>query len=51
MINLSIERAARDSGNSSKQEMQLNFTLHRGSYATVLMREFMKPLDLIKAGF
>ena len=51
MINLSIELAARDSGISSKQEMQLNFTLHRGSYATVLLREFMKPLDLIKAGF
>jgi len=28
-----------------------SFTLHKDSYATVLLREFMKPKDLIKAGF
>jgi tRNA pseudouridine13 synthase len=30
---------------------QLSFMLFRGSYATVLLREVMKPLDLIKSGF
>ncbi len=30
---------------------QLEFTLLRSSYATVLLREIMKPKDLIKAGF
>ena len=51
MIDLSIEGPTKDSANPPKQEMELNFTLHRGSYATVLLREFMKPRDLIKAGF
>jgi len=51
MIDLSVEKASRDSVNSSKREVRLGFTLHRGSYATVLLREFMKPRDLIKAGF
>jgi tRNA pseudouridine13 synthase len=50
-INLSVEEASRDSENPSKREMRLDFTLHRGSYATVLLREYMKPRDLIKAGF
>jgi tRNA pseudouridine13 synthase len=51
MIDLSIEGPTKDSANPPKQEIKLNFTLHRGSYATVLLREFMKPRDLIKAGF
>ncbi len=31
--------------------IKFSFTLHRGSYATVLLREFMKPKDVIAAGF
>lgn len=50
-INLSVEEASKDSANPSKRKTRLVFTLHRGSYATVLLREFMKPRDLIKAGF
>jgi len=50
-IDLSVEEASRDSTNPSKRKTRLGFTLHRGSYATVLLREFMKPRDLIKAGF
>jgi len=49
--NLSVEKASGDSANPSKSKTRLGFTLHRGSYATVLLREFMKPRDLIKAGF
>ena len=49
--NLSVEEASRDSANPSKRKTRLGFTLHRGSYATVLLREFMKPRNLIKAGF
>ncbi len=49
--NLSVEKASGDSANPSKRKTRLSFTLHRGSYATVLLREFMKPRDLIKAGF
>ena len=51
VINLSIEELSDDSANPSKRALKLGFTLYRGSYATVLLREFMKPKDLIKAGF
>ena len=50
-INFSVEEVSRDSANPSKRKTRMGFTLHRGSYATVLLREFMKPRDLIKAGF
>jgi len=51
VINLFVEETSRDSANPSKRKTRLDFTLHRGSYATVVLREFMKPRDLIKAGF
>jgi len=51
IVNLSVEKPTKDSANPSKRKVMLGFTLHRGSYATVLLREFMKPQDLIKAGF
>jgi tRNA pseudouridine13 synthase len=49
--NLLLEEIAADSENTGKQMMKLGFTLNRGSYATVLLREFMKPQDLIEAGY
>jgi tRNA pseudouridine13 synthase len=51
ITNLSVEEVSGDSANSSKRKTRLSFTLHRSAYATVLLREFMKPRDLIKAGF
>jgi tRNA pseudouridine13 synthase len=49
--NLLQEEIAEDKENADRQMMKLGFTLNRGSYATVLLREFMKPRDLINAGF
>lgn len=49
--NLLIEKIAADSENKGKNMIKLGFTLNRGSYATVLLREFMKPKDLIEAGY
>jgi tRNA pseudouridine13 synthase len=37
--------------NSSGCLMTLSFLLLRGSYATIVMREIMKPEDPLKAGF
>jgi tRNA pseudouridine13 synthase len=51
LSDLSVEEASRDSPSPLKRKLRLGFTLHRGSYATVLLREFMKPRNLIKAGF
>ena len=51
ITDLSLEEASRDSSSPPKRKLRLSFTLHRGSYATVLLREFMKPRNLINAGF
>ncbi len=51
VLNLSIEETHKDEVNPSKFKIRLGFTLQRGSYATVLLREFMKPRDLVEAGF
>ena len=51
VVNLSIEEPSEDSANPSKQKVSLDFALHRGCYATVVLREFMKPRNLIEAGF
>ena len=37
--------------NTAAQQVDLDFLLLRGSYATMLLREIMKPHDPIKAGF
>jgi tRNA pseudouridine13 synthase len=49
--NLLLEEIAADSENNDKQIIKLGFTLNRGSYATVLLREFMKPQDLVEVGY
>jgi tRNA pseudouridine13 synthase len=49
--NLLQEEIAEDKENPGKQMMKLGFNLNRGSYATVVLREFMKPQDLITAGY
>jgi tRNA pseudouridine13 synthase len=49
--NLAMEEVSEDKENESKQMMKLGFTLNRGSYATVVLREFMKPQELIQAGY
>ncbi|MGB9713525.1 MAG: tRNA pseudouridine(13) synthase TruD [Candidatus Bathyarchaeales archaeon] len=40
-----------DSANPPKNKAKLSFMLYRGSYATILLREIMKPRNPIKAGF
>jgi tRNA pseudouridine13 synthase len=40
-----------DSSSSSDCEVKVSFTLHRSSYATIVLRELMKPRNPIKAGF
>ena len=49
--NLLQEEIIDDSENPGNQMMKLGFTLNRGSYATVVLREFMKPQNLIEAGY
>jgi tRNA pseudouridine13 synthase len=49
--NFSLNEISEDSANPLKHEAKVSFTLYRGSYATILLRELMKPRNLIKAGF
>jgi len=51
VIDFSIKGIFEDSLNPSRRGVNLSFRLHRGAYATVLLREFMKPRNLIDAGF
>ncbi len=51
IINLDIRKPVGDELNPGKKKQRIDFTLHRGCYATVVLREFMKPSSLIKAGF
>ena len=49
--NFSLNKIPDDSANLSKQKVKVGFMLYRGSYATVLLRELMKPRNPIKTGF
>jgi tRNA pseudouridine13 synthase len=40
-----------DSVNPSKRKVEVNFMLGKGSYATIVLREFMKPRNPVSAGF
>ncbi len=51
VMNLHMEKPTRDTLNPGKKKFCVSFTLHRGCYATIILRELMKPHSLIKAGF
>ena len=47
----SINNILRDEVNPHKKKVVMSFMLYRGSYATVFLREIMKPRNPLKAGF
>lgn len=47
----SVQHSPIPASERSATEVRLGFMLPRGSYATALLREIMKPFDLIKAGY
>jgi tRNA pseudouridine13 synthase len=51
ILNFSFKPPKKDEANFSKKMLEIAFTLQRGSYATILLREIMKPKNLVKAGF
>lgn len=51
LSNFLLEEIENDPTVLSKKKMRISFTLNRSSYATIILREFMKPRNLIKAGF
>ena len=51
IIELSVGELSEDEENVGKKMVSLSFVLRKGSYATVVLREFMKPKDPAEAGF
>jgi tRNA pseudouridine13 synthase len=48
---LSLNIATREIPDIGEVNVDFSFTLHRGSYASIVLREFMKPRFPAKAGF
>jgi len=51
LIDFVAETPFEDDLNSSCSALRLRFVLRRGSYATIPLREFMKPQNPVEAGF
>jgi len=49
--NFLLEETLKDFAHPSKREVKMSFMLHRGSYATIVLREVMKPRNLVRARF
>jgi tRNA pseudouridine13 synthase len=49
--NLITDEISSDANRPGTHEIGVSFMLHRGSYATIVLRELMKPRDIIKKGF
>ena len=49
--NFSADEISPDANIPCRYETRAIFMLHRGSYATILLRELMKPRNIIKEGF
>jgi tRNA pseudouridine13 synthase len=47
----SLEEVSPDSTEAEGLEANIRFNLYRGSYASVVLRELVKPHNLVKAGF
>ncbi len=51
VIGFKVKELVQDSACSGRRMMVLEFDLKKGSYATVVLREIMKPEDPVAAGF
>lgn len=46
-----VEQIAQDPTRPNRCQVAMRFMLHRGSYATVVLREIMKPKNIVNTGF
>ena len=51
LIDFNIEKPTKNCYSPSAKVIPLNFMLRKGSYATIVLREFMKPRNPVKAGY
>jgi tRNA pseudouridine13 synthase len=47
----SIDDISSDSNRAGRQKLEVSFMLYRGSYATIVLREIMKPRNIVRQGF
>jgi len=47
----STDKILSDANKLDRHEIRVSFMLYRGSYATIVLRELMKPRDVIRGGF
>jgi len=51
LIDFTADKPVEDAVDSSHSQLRLQFALRKSSYATVVLREFMKPQNPVEAGF
>jgi len=51
LLDFTLNDVSDDAGDPQNRTIKVDFTLYRGSYATIVLREFMKSKDVVKAGF
>jgi tRNA pseudouridine13 synthase len=51
LLDFTLNDVSDDAGDPQSRAIKADFALYRGSYATIVLRELMKPRDVIKAGF
>jgi tRNA(Glu) U13 pseudouridine synthase TruD len=51
LIDFNADAPVVDVVDSSQSQLRLRFSLRKSSYATVVLREFMKPQNPVEAGF
>jgi len=51
LLDFTLNDVSDDAGDPQSRAIKVDFTLYRGSYATIVLRELMKPRDVVKAGF
>jgi tRNA pseudouridine13 synthase len=51
LLDFTLNDVSEDKADLQNRTIKVDFTLYRSSYATIVLREFMKPRDLVRAGF
>jgi len=51
LLDFTLNDVSEDTAVLQNRTIKVDFTLYRSSYATIVLREFMKPRDLVRAGF
>jgi tRNA(Glu) U13 pseudouridine synthase TruD len=51
LLDFTLNDVSEGTASLQNRTVKVDFTLYRGSYATIVLREFMKSRNMVKAGF